>query len=331
MWGFLSGLAGAILGGVVAAVTAVSAAPAIIGGAVVGVALCITGVLGVCQNGGGAGGGTPDNTVVLTAQSVTQNGTLTPGRKLTFTGTVKNIGTAAYKSGSGATSRFCMDNADCASNKTGSFGSPTVPSLGISVLSSVSSTWTATAGDHTAYFCLVGGNCVNTSFTVAGGKNDCTITTADNQTVVVTNKSSRTFYDTGSVPYGQSCNGTDSSGNAYSQKRSCTTGSLSGSNSYNYANCASAPAPTQTEATLSIAPLLVRSGDSVSISWDGGNATACSIVGSNGFNSVQTSGANVSSGPITAKTTFTLSCTLGASTKTAGPVVVNLVPTENEI
>lgn len=63
MGGFF-GFIGGIIGGIAAAVAAIPAVPAIVGGAVVGVALCVTGVIcpgSPSNNGAGGGSGTTIN------------------------------------------------------------------------------------------------------------------------------------------------------------------------------------------------------------------------------------------------------------------------------
>lgn len=84
--------------------------------------------------------------------------------------------------------------------------------------------------------------------------------------------------------------------------------------------------------TWLVRPLLVRSGNTVSVSWSVDNVQACTVTGSNGDSWSGASGTKTSS-PITGQTIYRLSCTplVGAS---GSPVnqssTVNIVPIFNE-
>jgi len=84
--------------------------------------------------------------------------------------------------------------------------------------------------------------------------------------------------------------------------------------------------------TWQVRPLLVRSGNTVSVSWDVANVQSCTVTGSNGDSWSGISG-NQTSSPITGQTIYRLSCTplAGAS---GSPVnkstTVNIVPIFNE-
>ncbi len=88
----------------------------------------------------------------LIATNFSRTGTLVTGNTLTFSGDITNQGgsTAAASN-----ARFCVDNPSCLTTTTGRLGTDqSVPSLGAGATSaSFSREWTATAGDHTAYFC----------------------------------------------------------------------------------------------------------------------------------------------------------------------------------
>ena len=87
---------------------------------------------------------------------------------------------------------------------------------------------------------------------------------------------------------------------------------------------------TQTDISLSAANSQVRAGNSTTLTWDGGNATSCSLTGTNGFSSTALSGSEVSTGAIAQKTVFTLNCTRSSSSKQA-TVTVGVTPQVQEI
>lgn len=268
---------------------------------------------------------TPLPTAILTPKNFTQTGTLTVGQTLTFSGVIENSGTGASTVG---TARLCIDNSSCATTSTGQFASPAIPVLAAGETSgSLGGSWVATLGSHTPYFCVVGGSCVSlASFTVvAAPPQDCTL-----DGVTVTNGSSRNFYNTSTVPFGESCDTGSSSGVPYAQSRTCNNGVLSGSASYNKATCITGAAPVQTDITLTPNTTLVRSGSSVLLTWDGGNATSCTLTGTNGFSSTAITGTNVSSGAITSRSTFKLVCTLAPNPPKEKTVSVSLIPNQTE-
>ena len=93
---------------------------------------------------------TPDLTV---GPSITVNGTLIAGMPLTFTNSgVNNSGTAPAGA---STARFCIDNSNCLTSSTGQVNAPSIGALatGANSGSITSSSWTATIGPHTVYFC----------------------------------------------------------------------------------------------------------------------------------------------------------------------------------
>jgi hypothetical protein len=131
-----------------------------------------------------------------------------------------------------------------------------------------------------------------------------------------------TFYSQEFVVAGEQCS-------SYSQNRTCTDGTLSGDSAYNSANCA-----TVTQSQVSITAngfatsTSVRKGATVSIAWNGGNASSCTITGTDGFSATGVTGTQTA--VINQKTIYTAVCRLQSSTKT-GTVTVNLLPTTIEI
>jgi len=113
----------------------------------------------------------------LVTQSLATSGSLNTGASVSFTGVVRNSGTS---SAGASTARFCIDNASCLTSTTGRVGNDiSVSALNAGVSSGTltsSSVWTATAGNHTLYFCAdVGGavtessesnNCSSLPFTI---------------------------------------------------------------------------------------------------------------------------------------------------------------------
>ncbi len=133
-----------------------------------------------------------------------------------------------------------------------------------------------------------------------------------------------------------------SSGNTAGQ---CAPG-YTGSCSYSCAsgtwtpvsNSCAVPTPT---ATITASPSRVRSGGTVTVSWNAANVNSCDITrnGTPIFNSpiVATAGTVSNAGtldptPITAQTTYAMDCknAAGSVVVTATPVVVNIAPTYNE-
>ena len=132
-----------------------------------------------------------------------------------------------------------------------------------------------------------------------------------------------TFYTQSSAPAGQQCSD-------FSQNRTCNNGVLNGSASYNKSSCTNAVAQSGVTITANGAATstAVRKDANVTIAWDGGNATSCTVTGTDGssFSGVVGSTSRV----ITQKTIFTAVCTLQSSTKSAA-VTVNILPSTIEI
>lgn len=87
------------------------------------------------------------------------------------------------------------------------------------------------------------------------------------QTVV--SGQSRVFYSATSVPSGTSCT-------TVSQRRTCTNGTLSGSATYNQANCTVGPAPAPT-CIMSFSPATVAPNAPSTLTWSSTNATSATI------------------------------------------------------
>lgn len=79
--------------------------------------------------------------------------------------------------------------------------------------------------------------------------------------------------------------------------------------------------------SISAAPTRVQSGQSTKLTWNASDVSACTVTGTNGFSHTGKTGTNISSGAITAQTTFTASCDGGAAT---AAVTVNVVPSFRE-
>ena len=100
------------------------------------------------------------------------------------------------------------------------------------------------------------------------------------------------------------------------QTRTCTNGSLTGS--YTNLNCASAPAISSFTATSPVAY-----NTSSTLSWSGvTNATSCSI--NNGIGNVSPSGGSIPTPPLTANTTYTLTCSGAISPAATKSVTVQV-------
>ncbi len=157
------------------------------------------------------------------------------------------------------------------------------------------------------------------------------------KTVRVTNVGGACLLDGVSIPDGGSGNfysqSTPTTGHVCSeygpQARGCSAGTLTGNAAYKYASCT-----TQTGITISANGLTagtsIRKGAQVALSWNGGNATSCSVTGTDGYNGKDIDGTTpivaTKAATVTQKTIYTLSCTLGNSTKKTS-VTVNLLPT----
>ncbi|MBI2122302.1 MAG: hypothetical protein HYT98_04240 [Candidatus Sungbacteria bacterium] len=98
--------------------------------------------------------GVPPTPDLVVGPSITVNGTLIAGQTLTFTNSgVTNVGTA---NAGASTARFCIDNSNCLTSSTGQINAPSIGALtsgGGSSGSITSSSWPATIGPHTVYFC----------------------------------------------------------------------------------------------------------------------------------------------------------------------------------
>jgi hypothetical protein len=124
--------------------------------------------------------------------------------------------------------------------------------------------------------------------------------------VTIAHGSSRAFYSTPAVQYNESCASVD-------QTRTCTRGRLSGNELYRYSNCFTEAAPEITNISIRSVPPIVRLGKSVTISWNGGNAEACTVKGF-GLNATGITGSERVE-DITGESIYTLTCTLGPNTK----------------
>lgn len=125
---------------------------------------------------------------------------------------------------------------------------------------------------------------------------------------------SYTFYQSPSVPYKSSCVG---------ENRNCSDGTLSGGSSYQYASCAVDPAPPISDISITVDPKIVRSGNSVTITWDGGNAEACTVKGPALTANAVTGSQEVPS--LQGEATYILECTLGPNSK-SDTVTVRILP-----
>lgn len=115
--------------------------------------------------------------------------------------------------------------------------------------------------------------------------------------------------------------------------RGCTGGALTGDATYKYATCVNQSTVTITAAGVS-SVTSVRKGASVPISWDGGNADSCTVVGTDGFNAVNLNGVTDIAGTravtVNQKAIYTVTCIKGTSSSKAS-VTVNLLPSVKEI
>lgn len=131
-----------------------------------------------------------------------------------------------------------------------------------------------------------------------------------------------TFYSQSSVPAGQQCS-------SFSQNRTCNNGVLNGDTSYNNSSCTTiVQSGVRITANGIATSTAVRKSSNVTIAWDGGNATSCTVTGTDGssFSGVTGSQSRV----IEQKTIYTATCTLQASSKTS-TVIVNMLPSTIEI
>lgn len=138
--------------------------------------------------------------------------------------------------------------------------------------------------------------------------------------VAIPTGGSQTFYQTQSVPFGNTC---------VSETRSCTNGSLSGS--YGYRLCvvgspvtpSSTPAITDADMSINAEPRLIRFGEKSTITWTTSNVEACTLTGP----SLNLSGlqGNQMVENIKAESKFTLRCTLGPNFREES-VTVKVLP-----
>ncbi|MES2006697.1 MAG: hypothetical protein V4436_01155 [Patescibacteria group bacterium] len=140
--------------------------------------------------------------------------------------------------------------------------------------------------------------------------------------VTVPHGSFWTFYSQSSVPSGQQCS-------SVSQSRTCNNGVLNGDPSYNKSNCTTVVQDSvNITANGALTSTAVRKASSATIAWNGGNATSCTISGTDGSSFSGVTGSQ--SVVINQKTIFTATCTLQSSTK-IGTVIVNILPSTIEI
>ncbi|MBI3443660.1 hypothetical protein HY008_03235, partial [Candidatus Woesebacteria bacterium] len=136
-----------------------------------------------CTNSGVNSSPASAQVTVTLPDLITQNLTkslLSPvaGDSVTFSGNVRNQGNAG--TGLSFNSRFCIDNASCLTSTTGRVdGDITQAALAANTSSAsvTSSTWTATQGSHTIYFCADTGSTSAGSITESDNTNNCTFTT----------------------------------------------------------------------------------------------------------------------------------------------------------
>ena len=80
--------------------------------------------------------------------------------------------------------------------------------------------------------------------------------------------------------------------------------------------------------SISAVPAIVRSGESTTLSWNGGTADTCTISGTDGFASHAITGSSVISN-VTEERTYTITCSSGTASATA-KTTVRIVPVWNE-
>lgn len=149
--------------------------------------------------------------------------------------------------------------------------------------------------------------------------------------VAIPDGGSANFYSVSSPPSGHTCS-------EYGpQPRTCTAGVLGGDTAYKYATCSELTSLSIKANNISTATS-VRKGSEVALSWsasasDPNAQPQCTVTGTDGFNGQDSDGTTPTSATrsviVNQKTVYTLSCTLGASTKQA-TVTVNLIPTVQE-
>jgi uncharacterized repeat protein (TIGR01451 family) len=135
---------------------------------------------------------------------------------------------------------------------------------------------------------------------------------------------SGTFYNDDVIPFGDSCS-------AHAITRTCTDGTLSGSASYNQADCIVDPTQTNISITSNAGTSGVRKGGFINLVWNGGNSTSCSVTGVGSFVSTTTPTipSTLINGntwvQINGKTVFTFTCSKDATSKTQS-ATINIIP-----
>lgn len=76
--------------------------------------------------------------------------------------------------------------------------------------------------------------------------------------------------------------------------------------------------------TLTATPLSVDSGASAELSWSSSSATACAATG--GWSGTKSASGSLTTGPLTAATTYSLTCAGAGDTSTTASVTVNVAP-----
>lgn len=130
------------------------------------------------------------------------------------------------------------------------------------------------------------------------------------------------FYSVEVAPTGHVCS-------EYIGARSCSAGTLTGTDTFVYASCAEQNDISITANGIA-SKTSVRKGSSVALSWDGGNAESCTVTGSDGWSGADMDGITATSSTksviVNQKTVYTAECILGGNTKRAS-VTVNILPT----
>jgi hypothetical protein len=125
----------------------------------------------------------------------------------------------------------------------------------------------------------------------------------------VSNGNMYTFYRERSVPYNETCEEVE---------RLCVNGTFSG-DANTFSRCTVIPGRIITDIWIKATPPIVRYDGSSTISWDGGNAEACTVTGY-GISADTTSGSELVE-HIQGQSIYTLNCTLDADSKSASTTV----------
>jgi hypothetical protein len=142
----------------------------------------------------------------------------------------------------------------------------------------------------------------------------------------VQNGRSITLWSRDVVAYGQLCS-------TYQKTATCNNGTLSQpiDRTYTHNSCSVGPAPTQTQPTLTPSSDAVRQGNTITLTYNAGNAEDCTLTGTNGYSKTGFKGAGTTAAiVINQKTVFTLRCTLSTQAKEA-EATVNILPVTQEI